>query len=51
MKVGMIARLKRFIFGDKREIRKSVPNKILGELVFSEDEESWISVVASNAEK
>ena len=39
----MFGKLKKFIFGDNREINRTFESDVIGRLVFSDDQEFWIS--------
>src|SRR5262245_27183241 len=39
----MFAKLKKFILGDKRPIVRSVSHPTIGTLVYSDDDEAWLS--------
>ena len=39
----MFAKLKKFILGDKRPIVRSVPDPVIGTLIYSDDDEAWLT--------
>jgi hypothetical protein len=39
----MFAKLKTFLFGDKRPIVRSVAHPVVGDLVYSPDDEAWLT--------
>jgi len=44
----MFTKLKKFILGDKRPIVRSVPHAVIGTLMYSDDDEAWLTAPATS---